>query len=202
MRQRRRPRNVENLIQQKARLYIRQARMMTTHTLQSLETVSRGLAKIPGRKTVVFLTEGFFVEDNRSDLEAIAAQAARNGITIYSIDGRGLINGMATNPDVTLMDRGRVTSFDTGEDGPKILTEGTGGFMVRNIDEMSRGFGLIVRDTSTYYVIGYQPENTTMDGKIRKIEVKASRPGVKVRARKSYAATKLPPQEAIWGFTK
>ena len=27
-------------------------------------------------------------------------------------------------------------------------------------------------------------------------------PGVKVRARKSYAATKLPPQEAIWGFTK
>ena len=194
--------NVENLIQQKARLYIRQARMMTTHTLQSLETVSRGLAKIPGRKTVVFLTEGFFAEDNRSDLEAIAAQAARNGITIYSIDGRGLINGMATNPDVTLMDRGRVTSFDTGEDGPTILTEGTGGFMVRNIDEISRGFGLIVRDTSTYYIIGYQPENTTMDGKIRKIEIKASRPGVKVRARKSYAATKLPPQEAIWGFTK
>ena len=74
--------NVENLIQQKARLYIRQVRMMTTHTLQSLETVSRGLAKIPARKTVVFLTEGFFAEDNRSDLEAIAAQAARNGITI------------------------------------------------------------------------------------------------------------------------
>jgi hypothetical protein len=61
---------------------------------------------------------------------------------------------------------------------------------------------MIVRDTSTYYVIGYQPDNPTMDGKVRKIEVKTDVPGTKVRARKSYAATKLPPQEAIWGFTK
>ena len=100
------------------------------------------------------------------------------------------------------MERARVTSFDTGEDGPNILTEGTGGFMVRNIDDITRAFGLIVRDTSTYYIIGYQPDNATMDGKVRKIEVKASVPGVKVRARKSYAAVKLPPQEAIWGFSK
>lgn len=194
--------NVENLIQQKARLYVRQARMMTTRTMQNLETVARGLAKIPGRKTVVFITEGFFVEDTRGDLQAIAAQAARSGITIYSIDSRGMFNSMSPNPDVTRVEAARATTFDTGEDGPTILTEGTGGFMVRNLDDMSRAFGLIVRDTSTYYVIGYQPENTTMDGKVRKIEVKTSVPGLRIRARKSYAAVKLPPQEAIWGFTK
>ena len=73
---------------------------------------------------------------------------------------------------------------------------------MRHVDEMSRAFGMIVRDTSTYYVIGYQPENQIMDGKVRKIEVKSSVPGVKVRARKSYAAVTLPPQEAIWGFGK
>lgn len=194
--------NVENLIQQKARLYVRQARQMTDRTIQSLEKVANGLAKIPGRKTVVMVTEGFFVEDSRTQLQMVAAQAARSGITIYSIDGRGLINGMTVNPDVTMMDRSRVTAFDTGDDGPTILTEGTGGFMVRNVDDMKRAFGLIVRDTSTYYIIGYQPENATMDGKVRKIEIKANVPGAKVRARKSYAATKLPPQEAIWGFTK
>jgi VWFA-related protein len=194
--------NVENLIQQKARLYVRQARMMTDNTIQSLQRVANGLAKIPGRKTVVFMTEGFFVEESRTHLETIAAQAARSGITIYSIDGRGLINSMAVNPDVTMMDRSRITSFDTGDDGPTILTEGTGGIMVRNIDDAKRAFGLIVRDTSTYYIIGYQPENATMDGKVRKIEVKTNVPGTKVRARKAYAATKLPPQEAIWGFGK
>ena len=45
--------------------------------------------------------------------------------------------------------------------------------MVRRIDDMSRAFGLIVRDTSTYYIVGYQPENPKMDGKVRKIEVKS-----------------------------
>jgi VWFA-related protein len=194
--------NVENLIQRKARLYIRQARMMTQQTIQNLEKVARGLARIPGRKTVVLMTEGFFVEDSRSALEILAAQAARSGVTIYAIDGRGLINGMSANSDAAKRERPRTAAFDTGEDGPTILTQGTGGFVVRNLDDMSRAFGLIVRDTSTYYVIGYQPENPKMDGKVRKIEVKSSLPGVKVRARKSYAAVELPPQQAIWGFTK
>jgi VWFA-related protein len=194
--------NVENLIQQKARLYIRQARMMTDRTVQNLEIVARGLAKIPGRKTVVLLSEGFFVQDVRTIVESTAAQAARSGITIYSVDGRGLIHSLGSNTDAVSRDPARSAAFDTGEDGPNILAANTGGFMIRNIDDISLAFGRIVRDTSTYYVIGYQPENTTMDGKVRRIEVKAAVPGVTVRARKSYAAVKLPPQEAIWGFSK
>src|SRR4029453_6669594 len=115
----------------------------------------------------------------------MAAQAARSGVTIYAIDGRGLINGLSANPDVIRPGAARAANFDTGEDGPNILAQGAGGFVVRQIDELSRAFGLIVRDTSTYYVIGYQPDNPKMDGKVRKIEVKSSVPGVKVRARKS-----------------
>ena len=134
--------------------------------MQNLQTVARGLSRIPGRKTVVFLSEGFYVEDSRGVIEAIAAQAARGGTTIYSIDGRGLIGAPSATSDVVTNDRGRSTAFDTGDDGPYILTAGTGGFMVRNLDDMSRAFGLIVRDTSTYYVIGYQPANPTMDGKV------------------------------------
>jgi VWFA-related protein len=190
---------VENLIQKKARLYVRQARMLTDRTMQNLQTIARGLSRIPGRKTVVFISEGFFVEDSRTSLETVAAQAARGGATIYSIDGRGVTNNMSPNPDVTKPDRARSTSFDTGDDGPTILTAGTGGFRVHNIDDWSRAFGLIVRDTSTYYVVGYQPENAAMDGKYRRIEVKAGVKGVKVRARKGYLATTLPPQAPIWG---
>jgi VWFA-related protein len=132
----------------------------------------------------------------------IAAQLARSGITLYSIDGRGLINGLGSNTDTLSQYSARATAFDTGEDGPNILTANTGGFMIRFQDDISLAFGRIVRDTSTYYVIGYQPENAEMDGKVRRIEVKSDKPDVKVRARKSYAAVKLPPQEAIWGFGK
>jgi VWFA-related protein len=194
--------NVESTIQQKARLYVREARTMTDATIAGLERVAGGLARIPGRKTVVLMTEGFFIEESRGRLQTVAARAARSGIAIYSIDGRGLINSMAPNPDATTMAAARSTAFDTGDDGPTILTEGTGGLAVRNIDDIGRAFGLIVRDTSTYYVIGYQPSNATMDGKVRKIQLKTTVPNVRIRARKSYAATKLPPQESLWGFGK
>jgi hypothetical protein len=65
------------------------------------------------------------------------------------------------------------------------------------VDDISRAIGMVARDTSTYYVIGYQPENSTMDGKFRKIEVKARVDGLTIRARKGYAAVALPPLEAI-----
>jgi VWFA-related protein len=186
---------VENLIEKKARHYVRQARVLTANTIQNLQYVNSRLSRIPGRKTLVLLSEGFYVEESRSLLLNVAAQAARGGTTIYSIDGRGLFHGPGGTPDVTEPSMTRSTAFDTGEDGPTILAGGTGGLRVRNIDDISRAFGMIVRDTSTYYVIGYQPENLTLDGKFRKIEVKAKRGGISVRARKGYLATALPPLE-------
>jgi len=193
---------VENKIQQKANLYVRQARTLTRQTIDNLEVIARNLGKLPGRKTVVFITEGFYVDEFRTTLQMIAGQAARSGVTIYSIDARGLINGLSPNPDVVRREQSRKTTFDTGEDAANILTSGTGGFMIRGVDDMSRAFGMIAHDTSTYYVIGYAPENAKMDGKLRKIEVKTSRPNVKVRARTGYVATDLPPQQSIWGAGK
>jgi VWFA-related protein len=189
---------VENHIQQKAKLYVRQARALTARTVQNLQYVISGLSRFPGRKTVVFLSEGFFVEESRDVLEMVAAQAARAGTTIYSIDGRGNVSGGASaDPDVTTAAAARSTAFDTGEAAPLILTMGTGGFMVHNVDDISRALGLVARDTSTYYVIGYQPANSTMDGTFRKIEVKANVDGLTIRARKGYAAVPLPPLESI-----
>jgi VWFA-related protein len=190
---------VQNVIEQKARFYVRQARMLTEQTLQNLRTVVSGLGRIPGRKTVVFITEGFYVEESRGVLQKIAAEAARAGAAIYSIDGRGNINRMSANVDAVSRERGRSIAFDTGDDGPNILTAGTGGFMIQGIDDMSRAFGRIVKDTSTYYVIGYQPANNVMDGNFRKIEVKSKGAGHKVRARKGYAAVALPPPQRLRG---
>jgi VWFA-related protein len=191
---------VENLIQRKAKLYVRQARALTSRTIQNLQFVVNGLSRIPGRKTVMFVTEGFFVEESREILATVAGQAARAGTTIYSIDGRGLIStGANADPDVTSAAMSRSTSFDAGEDAPFILTMGTGGFTLRHIDDIGRALNMIARDTSTYYVIGYQPANSTMDGTFRKIELKPNVAGLNIRARKGYLATKLPPLEQIRG---
>lgn len=187
---------VQSKIEQKARGYIRSARRLSDRTLQTVSSLSDSLAKFPGRKTVVLLTEGFFVEDVRASVERTAARAARAGVTIYTIDGRGLVTASGV-PDVLSQGMTRSTAFDTGEDGPGILTAQTGGLMIRNVDDMPRAFGTIARDTSTYYVIGYAPAKANMDGKFRKIEVKA-KAGFTVRARKGYVASALPPQERLW----
>lgn len=187
---------VQRKIENKARYYIRSARAAADRTLSTVSAISESLSKFAGRKTLVLLTEGFFVEDIRGTVERVAARAARSGITVYSIDGRGLVTASGI-PDVLSTGPARSTAFDTGEDGPNILTAGTGGLMVRNIDDMSKAFGTVARDTSTYYVIGYST-GAKMDGKFRKIEVKSTRPGLKVRARKGYMATQLPAQTSIW----
>lgn len=191
---------VENLLQRKAKLYVRQARSLTARTIQNLQYVVNGLSRLPGRKTVMFVTEGFFVEESREILQTVAGQAARAGTTIYSVDGRGLIStGANADPDVTSASMSRSTSFDAGEDAPFILTMGTGGLSIRHVDDVGRALNMIARDTSTYYVIGYQPANGTMDGTFRKIEVRANVDGLHIRARKGYLATKLPPLEQIRG---
>ena len=188
---------VENQIQQKARAYVRTARVLTAQTVQSLAGLAESLGRYAGRKTIVLMTEGFYSTEARATLEKLAGQAARAGVTIYTIDGRGLINRGAGNADAMRADAGRSLTFDSGDDGPNVLTAGTGGFMVQGTDDMTGAFDRIAADTSTYYVIGYQPANPSMDGKFRKIEVK-TKGGTSVRARKGYLATPLPPQEAIW----
>lgn len=190
---------VENQIQLKSRLYVRSARVLTDTTMQNLQYVTANLARLIGRKTVVLITEGFFSEETRSQLEHLAAQAARGGTTIYTVDGRGLVNTMSANPDVTMASMARSVALDTGDDGLHILTAGTGGLMLHGIDDIGRAIGMVANDTSSYYVIGYQPENAEMDGKFRSIEVKAA-PGTRdlhIRARKGYAAVNLPPQEFV-----
>jgi VWFA-related protein len=189
---------VEFQMEQKARSYIREARVATSDTVDQLRLVAGNLAAIPGRKTVIFLSDGFFIEENRSNVQQIAAIAARGGSAFYSVYGQGssIIAGQQM-PDVLTPQRGRQTTFESVDDGPGILTSGTGGFVVRNANDISRAIGLVAKDTSTYYVLGYQPTNNTMDGKVRRIDVRAKADGLKVRARKGYVASPLPPTRNI-----
>ena len=189
--------SVENQIQQKARLYVRTARVLTENSIDNIKFVTANLSRLIGRKTIVLLTEGMFSEETRPQLQQLAAQAARGGTTIYTIDGRGLVNTMSVNPDAVYASRARSEAQDTGDDGPNILTSGTGGMMIHGIDDIGRAIGMVANDTSSYYVVGYAPENAVMDGKYRSIQVKSSAQGINIRARKGYLAVNLPPQEFI-----
>ena len=188
---------VQNKIEQKARFYVRSARVLADRTMETVSAIADSLGRYAGRKTLVLLSEGFFAQDERAAVQRLAGRAARAGVTIYSIDGRGAVSASGTS-DAVSPGAGRSTHFDSGEEGPAILADGTGGLVVRNLDDMTRAFSIIARDTSTYYVLGYSPTNSNMNGKFRKIEVKTTINGATVRARKGYMATALPPQRRLW----
>lgn len=188
---------VENRLQQNARYYVNQARAATSRTLRNLALVATGLAGLPGRKTVVLLTDGFFVDESQTALQQIAGQAARNGVTMYAIDGRGTtMTGGSELPDASTAGAPVSTAFDTSDGGAQILAASTGGFVVRGTDDFTRALGRIASDTSTYYVLGYAPDARTLDGKLRRIEVRLKDRDLSVRARKGYLATPLPPRGA------
>jgi len=68
------------------------------------------------------------------------------------------------------------------------LAEETGGEAFYNKNSIELALRKSLADGSTYYIIGYYPQDKNWDGKFRKIEIKAARPGIKLRHRLGYYA--------------
>jgi VWFA-related protein len=183
---------VEDALDRKARLYVSDARRAAATTLDSLTYVIRNLSRLEGRKTLVLLSEGLFFEDALGTLPIVAGQAARAGVTIYSVDARGTAAaGNRAPPDASLKVAGLGTFGDTSDAGLDVLAQETGGIAYRHMDDFRRALSDVAADTSTYYVLAYSPENAALDGKFRKIALRVKWEGVTVRARRGYVASPL-----------
>lgn len=170
--------------------------------LRTLESVVRSLGPLPGRKVVVLASDGFLVglgaSDSRHfDLRRVVDAATRSGVVLYALDTRGLVSevpgGDATfgGPPVLTAPGARESlqarSVEALRDPMIALSEDTGGFLVRNRNDLLAGLGDILRDTRHYYLLGYEPTNRKRDGKFRRIEVRLrNRPGLRVRTRAGY----------------
>ncbi len=76
--------------------------------------------------------------------------------------------------------------------GLATLADGTGGFLVRDTNNIGSAFRRIDEDSRIHYLLTYTPKNDTFDGKFRSIDVKVARPGVQIFARKGYRAVRSP----------
>ena len=70
----------------------------------------------------------------------------------------------------------------------RVLAENTDGRAIVNRNDLAMGMKQITRDSSAYYLIGYNSSQAPSDGKFHNIRVRVKRPGVQVRARKGYWA--------------
>jgi VWFA-related protein len=125
--------------------------------------------------------------DMDSDLREVYDAANRNNVAIYAVDPRGLpgfefdINeGIGLQTDSKYLN----STMDT----LRLLADQTDGRAIVNRNDLAVGMKQITRDSSAYYLIGYNSSEAPTDGKFHNIRVRVKRPGVQVRARKGYWA--------------
>lgn len=68
------------------------------------------------------------------------------------------------------------------------VADQTGGKAFYNTNNLEKAIRDGMEDGSTYYTLGYYPENKDWDGRFRKIAVKVNRPGVKLHYRQGFFA--------------
>jgi VWFA-related protein len=166
--------------------------MVVAGRVGALTILLRGLADIPGRKSVILFSDGLplFGENrggatgnevgsmvkgnNGRALDAVRRLtdlANRASAVIYTVDARGLQALTLTAADVVEPVRGvtprgfRTQEFLRGQDGLNFLAQETGGFFMPNLGDLSYGVRRVLDDQKGYYLIGYIPSETTFKAK-------------------------------------
>ncbi len=181
--------------------------VFTVGTLGAVDYVVRGLYELPGRKSVVLISDGFRLfnptGDNRvfDAFRRLTDLANRASTVIYTMDARGLQivgptaadSGGFANPGEfsAAIQRQSQAIFDT-QAGLVTLAQATGGFAIRNSNDLSGGLGKILDDQQGYYLLAYSPEESSFqpqsNGRIpfHNLKVRVKRPGLTIRARSGF----------------
>ena len=169
-------------------------------TLGAIGYVVKGMRELPGRKSILLMSDGFrisSVDDPERNYRTLLAlrrlidQANRATVVIYTMNASGLQVFGLTAADSTagrsseeveqmLSDR-RTAAFES-QDGLNYLAKETGGIAIRNTNDLSGGIRRVIEDQKSYYLIGYRPDESTFDAKsgrrtFHKLSLKITRPG-------------------------
>jgi VWFA-related protein len=183
----------------------------TSGTSRSRASALKALAEFMGgmggrRKTLLYVSTGisfdmFEIIGFRggamslamADVWSAMTAATRGNVTIYAIDPMGL------SPDGALADRATAFTSDERDErrdartNLRTFAELTGGFAFTDQNNIDAAFTRIVRENSSYYVLGFNSTNPRRDTRFRNLDVRVKRAEVQIKARKGYIAA--PPKE-------
>lgn len=182
------------LVRNRAANLMRQASQWVLKTLNTLDQLVRDSAGVPGRKVLFFISDGFLIDSNYSDMSnavrTLASSAARAGVVIYSIDARGLAvtlvdDGTGADPTGRLLrsSQGEVFAF---QDPLNSLAVDSGGRALFNSNDLYAAVDRGLQETSFYYLLGWSPERSgDSPTKFRRLELAiVNQPELTVRVRK------------------
>jgi VWFA-related protein len=176
------------------------------NVMASVRKMSEFMAGVRGRrKAMLFISEGVDYDINQVmgvqgstassvllDTQDAIAAATRGNVAIYCIDPRGLADGtedLIENLQHVRGSGGRrgIAAQRAAPVARKPARAGREhrGFAALNQNDFNNAFDRIVRENSSYYVLGYYPANEKRDGRYRKVQVRVKGAGLMVRSRKA-----------------
>ncbi len=182
-------------------------------TVNAILSLVNGLKTAPGRKAVVFFSEGLLLPQRvAATLRTVVSEANRGGVAFYTADAAGLrtvSSASETRRDLASIaqvmdqpDRAKpgelMKAIERSEDilrsdtqsGLATLARETGGFLISDTNEIAKSLRAAEEDLASYYLLEYAPANELWDGRFRRIDVRVKRAGVHVQARQGYFAVK------------
>ena len=153
----------------------------------SLVSTINTLRAFPGRKAVVLVSEGFWVDNETRErlgsglplssvfddtdvsgaVRMVTEVANRASVVLYPVDPRGMMDGVPSVADsVTALQAGDQTrsrwESRTGSQASlQYLAEDTGGLANATRNDLRGGFGDVLRDQAAYYLLGFEPPAKT-----------------------------------------
>ncbi len=173
----------------------------TDRELYALRAISKSLERINQKKSLLYFSGGLTRDgiENQASLRAAINAAVRANLAIYSLDTRGLqaVSPLGDASTGSLRGTGAYNgaaiqnNFNANfasQETMTTLSADTGGKAFLDNNDFSPAFAQIQRDSSAYYVLGFNSTNRARDGRFRKLQVKVNRPGVKLEYRPGYYA--------------
>ncbi|HEY4423520.1 MAG TPA: VWA domain-containing protein [Pyrinomonadaceae bacterium] len=196
-----------SMVEQRTRTLLVYSDAAVKNALSSLVNLMKSTSKLPGRKLVFFISDGFMPNFTGSDFTTMMDRATgianRSSVVIYSIDARGL----STDPvfdassgggfDPSGIMQSRLSGEQTFMQEPlHALAADTGGRALFNSNDLTGGVARALDETSRYYLLAWRPENDAQRASnFKKIKVTiAGRPDLKVQLRRGYLGA--PPEKS------
>jgi VWFA-related protein len=149
----------------------------TQNNLSSLAELVRRLSAMPGSRSIVLVSSGFFVTSQLRQTEAELTDAAiRANVTLNGLDARGRYTTMTAEADAQ-------------GDAMRRLADGTGGKFFEHDNGFKEGFDQLATPPEYTYVLGFSPQNLKFDGSYHGLKVRlVNSKGLDLQARQGYWA--------------
>jgi hypothetical protein len=162
-----------------------QERYRSQRTFDALAVLGDALSPVDGPKTLVLVSGGMPMPDQRSAaaFDRLEASFAAAQVTLYTVflERSSLFGQVQREPSPTALDDDRLEA-----EGIENATSSVGGTLMLAIGTLDQYFDRVVTEISGSYLLGVEVGAADRDGRPHRVEVKVNRPGVDVRARKHY----------------